>query len=328
MDARTLARKVKGKVERTVAERRFDALVRDPSKASDVAIVYGNCQAEALRLMLDAAPSFPYRTIPLPAVHEITATQADQIRQILPHVAVFVCHPVKPGFRDMGLGAEEMASLVRGRVVRTVALYYQGLFPFQANVRLAGYAPPLTEYDDLRFLHCAANGWDLDRAAEFIDSWAPDPELLRELAADSRAELQRREHDEHLDVVASDVIVDPAVHARGFHTINHPSNALLQHVVAGIHRHLGLQAPAPYTGPEMLGQVRTPIERAIVDALGLEIPAVTDWAIRGERVTQRDLLARHISGYRATPGAIAAGLEQHGDRMRRLGLQSLPAGAV
>jgi hypothetical protein len=322
MDARTLARKAKGKVDRKMAERRFDALARDPARAGRTAVVYGNCQAEALRLMLDASAGFPYETFPLPAVHEITAEQAGQLRRILPRVAVFIAHPVRPGFRELGLGADEMASLVSGTVVRVVPLYYQGLFPFQANVRHAGYTPPLTEYDDLRFLHCAAQGWDLDRSATWVDSFEPDPAALRELAAESHAELQRRERDERLDVTASDVL---AAQPHGFHTVNHPSNALLSHVVAGIHRHLGLQPSTAAPRDEMLGQVRTPVEPAVVGALGLDVNASVDWTIRGERVARRELLARHLAAFRAAPAAVAAGLEQHGERMARLGLEPLPA---
>jgi hypothetical protein len=78
---------------------------------------------------------------------------------------------------------------VTGRVVKIVPLFYQGLYPFQVRVRLNGEAAPLTTYDDLRFLYCAAMGWGSDLAGRWLKTYEAPSAVLTELAEQSRRGL-------------------------------------------------------------------------------------------------------------------------------------------
>jgi hypothetical protein len=305
--------------QRILARRHLTRLARRPETAANVCVIYGNCQAEPLRRLLASAPEFPYGTISLPAVHQMSAADAESLRRILPYVAVLVTQPVRDGYRDLALGSDEMSALVSGRVIRVVQLYYQGLFPFQAYVRSERYSAPRTEYDDLRFLYCAARGYSAERASGWLSEYEPPLDAVRELAAASYAELERREREHSVDVRCASRMVDRDVHAHGFFTINHPALTLLNHLAAGVADQLGVRYE-PQISSELLGRVRTPLEPAVCTALKLDATAARDWWLKGRRMPRERLLGIHLRAYAARPEVLRAGVEQHADRMAFLGL--------
>jgi hypothetical protein len=312
---------IKHKLTNRLARRRFGRLAADPSAASDTCAVYGNCQAAALRILLQSSPTFPLRTVAIPAVQELTAEDADALRRILPHVAAFISQPVKAGYRDLGLGSEEMAAAVNGRVVRIVPIYYQGLHPFQVRVRLEGAeSAPITLYDDLRFLYCAAKGWDLSTAAGWLASYAPSMAVIAELADESRDELERRETDLAVDVRASHHILGPAFRRQSFFTIDHPATTLLHRVAEDVCHQLGYSYRCDVTD-ELLGAARAPIEPRVCEALDLDVKPSYDWVIDRTVYTQEQLLCAHLDYYGARPALVRNGVAQHAERMARLDLE-------
>src|SRR5215213_5578200 len=76
-----------------------------------VALVYGNCQAEALRRTLLSHPAFAqeYQLLRIPAVHEITSRELALIAARLPEVEVLISQEVRPNYRGMPLGTEQLA---------------------------------------------------------------------------------------------------------------------------------------------------------------------------------------------------------------------------
>ena len=58
------------------------------------------------------------------------------------------------------------------------ALFYDGLFPYQAYVRASDNTrdgvPHLAGYHDLRFVFCAAQGWQFEDARDCCLSRPPD----------------------------------------------------------------------------------------------------------------------------------------------------------
>src|SRR2546423_843391 len=70
-----------------------------------VALIYGNCQAEALRRILASHSDFAasYQLLRIPAVHEISPRELSLIESRLPDVEVFIGQQVKSGYRGMSL---------------------------------------------------------------------------------------------------------------------------------------------------------------------------------------------------------------------------------
>lgn len=284
-----------------------------------MAIVYGNCQAEPLRRILDAAPGFTYPTLALPPVHLMRADEADALRRLLPHIGLFIAQPVRDGYRELPLGSEQMGALVNGRVIGIVQLFYRGLYPFQAYVRHRGYEAPRSEYDDLRFLYCAAKGFDARHAACWLREYEPPRDVVAQVAAESRAELGRREQQFGLEVRAAARIDDPELHGQSFYTINHPRLPLLRIVAEGICRTLGLPFELRIKR-EPLSRILTPLEPAVCTALGLSQAPRPGWQLDGASYSTERLLALHLRRYAADASIVSAGIEQHGQEMVRLGL--------
>jgi hypothetical protein len=292
---------------------------------SPLCIVYGNCQAEAIRVLLDNSPSFRacFRTQPIRAVHTVDHRTIPEVRKAVASASLIVSHPVRDGYHGFPVGSEEiLASAGEGcRRVTVPALYYDGLYPFHVYVRGPdGRAPaaPLSVYHDLRIIYCAARGWDLQTSLSWWREFVPSPEGVRQVAAGAREHLCA--HEAELDVHVAPLLTAPDLHADSFLTVNHPTNAALDRVVAGVHAHLGLTHTPSTLSDELLGELRAPLEPAVVAALGLTAQERRAWQIKGTAVTQEDLLGEHLAWYAGRRELVDAGAEQNAARMRQLGL--------
>jgi len=293
-----------------------------------IALVYGNCQAEAVRRILSTHAGFAreYQLLRVPAVHEITERQLALIKRRLPVVDVLIAQQVKDGYRDMELGTDQLIEHLRpdARVVRWPVAYYEGLHPFLAYINLGSpiaVDAPITSYHDVRIIYAAQQGWGVERTVEFLRDFHVDPAWIRDTAEGSLVELARRE--ERLDVKLSGAIADPAVHLHSFMTVNHPSNRLITEVAKQTLDHLGiansevvLEARQTY-----LDHLMAPREPQVLAALGLDGSSTqSDWIVHGTAVPLRDVVEAHLAQYAEAPELVPAGMNKHTDRLQALGL--------
>jgi Polysaccharide biosynthesis enzyme WcbI len=283
-------------------------------------VVYGNCQAEPIRVLLDRSPAFrsSFRTQPIPAVHTVTAGTIDSIRRAVASASLIVSHPVRDGYHGFPVGSEEILEWAAPDCLHLTipALYDDGLYPFQVYVRGDdGPAPraPLSIYHDLRFLYCAGKRWDFETSRYWLRGFAPSPQGIQRVASEARDGLIAYESE--LDVRVSARLTAPEVHARSFFTVNHPTNFALERIVAAIHAQLRIEYSAPSIDEELLGSLRTPLEPSVIAALELAASPRADWDINGETVALEDLLAAHLAWYDYHPGLVQAGLSQHEGRL-------------
>jgi hypothetical protein len=288
-------------------------------------VVYGNCQASALRIMLDASPGFSaaFQTVYVPAVHEITEETLAEVRAAVAAASLFVTQPVRHGYHGFPVGSEEIADYAAAscRTVTIPALYYEGLYPYQVYVRDqsgAVVSAPLSIYHDVRFLYCAAKGWNTAGAVRWLTKWTPAPESIRTLAEQAQSRLEK--YEQSLDVQVSSRLLNRALHGRAFYTINHPTDAGLMEVVVGLHHVLDFPHSRMGVDRELLGEIQTPLEPSVIAALDLGVTARKDWIIRGESLSMKDMVTAHLGWYRENPGCVAAGLAQHELRLSLLGL--------
>lgn len=288
----------------------------DPLPTDDgrpLAVVWGNCQAEALRLVLDAAPSAPVRTVRTPPVHEFVGGDVPHLRRLLASCDLLLAQPIAPGYRGLPLGTSEVAQAIRpgGRTVRWPVLFDAALYPFQVLVRHHSAGdPPVVPYHDLRTVVEAATG---TRPA------TPDrPEGYRRLARRSQEALAAREAT-HDTVRVSDRL--ERRHTGQFHTINHPGNAMLLSAAHAIQELLGGPPDAADPGRVLLRAVLTPQEPAVLDALGVvPEPGRGDWLLAGTPTPDDQVRAAHLAFYDAHPGFVAEGLRRHAATIELLGL--------
>ena len=276
-----------------------------------VLLVHGNCQAEAVRVLLE--PALPeLRAVRLPPVHELARTEVGLLQRLLTRCQVLVTQPVATGYRGLPLGAAEVAALVppSAVVVRVPVVRSSRLHPWQAIVRDPhdpSHPPPVVAYHDLRTLYAAALG-------------LPAPVRDRTTAAGIRAvgqastvELARRE--QHTDVQVSDLLASELMW-----TLNHPGNGLLRRLAERVLAMLGRPAQVPDPGRDLLGGVRAPLEAEVLAALGHPGPAREHWLVDGREVDPQRVWQAQLAWYSQHPQVVVAGLDRHAGTLRLLGL--------
>ena len=268
-------------------------------------LVHGNCQAEALRVVLAGSPGLPWQVVRVPPVHELTADDLPALDALLARSSLLVAQPVRDGYRGLPLGTAEVAARLPpgARVVRVPIVRDMAVHPWQAIVRVPdGAEPPVVPYHDLRTL----------------TGLAPVDADLPAAAAASRAELARREARD-CDVAVSDLL--PSFGADAVHVLNHPGIGVLVALARRVQAALGVPADAPDPGRALLGGTRAPLERCVLEALGLDVALAREhWLVGGERVDASTVVAAQRAWYATRPDVVAEGLRRYADRLPLLGL--------
>lgn len=268
-------------------------------------LVHGNCQAEALRVVLAGSPGLPWQLVRVPPVHELTADDLPALDGLLARSTLLVAQPVRDGYRGLPLGTAEVAarlapgaSVVRVPVVRDMAVH-----PWQAIVRVPdGAEPPRVPYHDLRTL----------------TGLSPVDADLPAAAAASRTELARREARD-CDVAVSDLL--PSFGVDAVHVLNHPGNGVLVALARRVQEALGVPVDAPDPDRVLLGGIRAPLERGVLEALGLDgAQAREHWLVGGEPVDAAEVVEAQRAWYATRPDVVAEGLRRYADRLPLLGL--------
>jgi hypothetical protein len=269
-----------------------------------------------MRLLLTSSTC---RSVRVPPVFELTASDLPYLYRVLARTDVLVCQPVRSGYRGLPLGTGELSTrLAAGaRVVLFPVLRYAGLYPYQAIVRGPAGDPPVVPYHDLRTLTAFAGGVrtvaGIARSAAAVATAA----AYTRIAAQSIEELQRRQ-SRHGTVAAADLFTAAGVDAA--YTVNHPGNPVLIGVARRVQERLGWPVTAADPGRTLLNEVHTPLEPAVIDALGLDAEPRLDWQVAGNLVSDDDVRAAHLEWYAQHPDMVTAGLERHRDTIAVLGL--------
>ncbi|MBE0593263.1 hypothetical protein BJF87_11980 [Gordonia sp. CNJ-863] len=281
-----------------------------------ILVVWGNCQAEALRIVLSSSPDLPFRTVRVPPVHELESADMARVEDLMSRAAIIVSQPVRTGYRGFQIGTSDLADLApSASVIVWPVIRYGGLFPFQVIARHPAQpsaVPAAVPYHDLRTVLAVVAGrdrfdeWDVDVAAERI----------REAAQWSVDQLAVRER-RHCDVGISDTLLDLGADAA--HTINHPGNRVLLALGGRILDSLGASAPVP-PSRDLLGNIRAPLERRVIDALGIDACPRTSWDVDGVALTEDDVRRRQMHWYADHPEFIGAVLDRYTDLIEILGL--------
>jgi hypothetical protein len=281
-------------------------------------LVWGNCQAEAVRRVLDAVPDRPYRTARVPPVHELRAADMSCLNTLLGQTAVLLTQPVRTGYRDLPIGvADLMKRLPAGAtVLRWPVIRDHGLYPFQAITRHPAdrsVTPPVVPYHDLRTVAAARDGcalgdpWDVDVTAAQI----------RAVAAASIDHLAFRERRD------TDIGISDRVRAHGAdaaHTINHPGNPVLHDLARRLLDANGTSSPLIRIAGPLLDSTWAPLDERVTRALGIPAPPRAQWRHHDVEIDPQDVHATQLAWYRRNPDFVGLTLRRHRATMRILGL--------
>ncbi|WP_168582914.1 WcbI family polysaccharide biosynthesis putative acetyltransferase [Gephyromycinifex aptenodytis] len=301
---------------RTLHYGTFYGIHEIPQDERPLVLVWGNCQAEALRLLLTDSPSAAVRTVRMPPVHEIEAEDLPHLARLLERADVLLAQPVAHNYRGLPLGTAQVASGLpqRARVLRWPVLFFAGLYPYQVLVRQPDLGdPPLVPYHDLRTIIQAEAGRP---AATRLDPQAFS-QACAALVQESRESLAQREQA-HETLVVSDVLNTLSVDL--CHTINHPGNTWLLETARRVQHALGLPEDAEDPGRVLLSSILTPLEEPVLQALGLDVDPRPQWHCGGAVLQPQQVHAAQLEFYRQHPGFVQEGLQRHARTIKALGL--------
>ncbi|OZC57605.1 hypothetical protein CH276_25425 [Rhodococcus sp. 06-470-2] len=299
----------------------FYGISDEPSRSEHdgpLLLVWGNCQAEALRILLASDPAMPMRTVRIPPVHELESSDLPHVDRLVRQASVLLTQPVRAGYRSLPLGVPDLVDALPpdATVVRWPVLRYSGLHPFQVIVRhpsAPAAVPNMVPYHDLRTILAVHRGLGSD--ADW-DVPVSDDGLRR--AADASLDELRRREDRDTDIVASDLFRDAGRHAT--HTINHATNVVLTGLAQRVLDHLNIGSTVRDPGRELLGGVRAPVEGRVLNALGLHGDPRPNWSVDGSDLTPDSVHRAHLQWYAARPEFVGAALERHAELIRTLEL--------
>lgn len=259
-------------------------------------VVLGNCQAESLRLVMDAEDR---RFIRVPPVHEMTADDARRLHEVVAAAHTVVTQPVRDDYHDLPLGTRQVAAATTARVLTVPPVRFAGLHPFQAAIRVPGVDedPPLVAYHDVRTLAAAAG-------LPVASALAPDA-----VRAVGRASIDiLRERERSTDIPVSDLF--ETVTADHMRTVNHPGNAIWLPLGARILDALGPGEAPVDPGRPLLDSVRAPLALEVIEAWALSDEPQERWSVEGKLVSDAAVREAHLAWYAEHPGFVAAATER------------------
>ena len=274
-------------------------------------VVHGNCQAEAVRVLMTSSPDAACVGIRVPPVHELSADEVPFLERLLRRTAVLVAQPIADGYRNLPLGTAQVAAVAHdARTVIFPVFRYQGLFPFQAVFHHPEAGdPPVVPYHDLRTLLTASGQRHLLPE--------PGPGQVQALSEWSIGQLRRRE------VAAGAVPVSDLIGSAGHraaNVINHPGNPVLVGLARRLQEALGWPVDAADPGRELLDSIHAPRRGDVLDALGYDSGEATEgWVVNGEPVSDGSIVAAQLDWYAARPQVVAEALDRCAEQLQLLG---------
>ena len=280
----------------------------------DTVVVWGNCQAEPIALLLRAPLArHGLNVVVVPPVFLVDEAGLDAVHNEVRASAVLISQPVRDEYRIPGCGTSQLAELLppSGRLVTFPSTFHIGAFPYMVNAHGGDgerVPAPLTDYHDLRALVAAERGLDVERALAW---WpAPPAEAVRAVDADSIARLREREAS--LDVTVSSQLDSPTA----LWTLDHPSNVVLAAIAGALLGVLSIDEAIEVPSREFLGARRAPVEAAVVTAHGWPVQAAAPvWRIDTREVPAAEVLAAHLALYRDRPDVVADTRSRYAERL-------------
>jgi hypothetical protein len=278
-------------------------------------LVAGNCQAESLRIFLDAGDMAWVR---MPAIHELVASDIPHLNRVLGRASVLVSQPIQDNYRGLPIGTRNLVAQLRPTTptVMMPVIRFAGLYPAHVIIRPPSdpsLSPPVVAYHDLRTLVEAADRLHGSTTA------VPEltPAVVRAVGERSLQELRSRE-EQHHTVVLSDLFERPAF--AQMRTINHPGNPVWTVLAARVRSAIGLDPLAVDPGRQILNNVHAPRAAVVAEAYDLSTPEIAGWVVDGVDVADDVVREAHLRWYEQHPDVIDAGLARHRSTLEALGL--------
>lgn len=241
-------------------------------------LIYGNCQAAALRTYLQKNSAFAstYRVIDIKPVHLLTQEDIPYIDQVVSETDLLIYQPVSDNYKGIyQLSTRYLIDRLKPgcRQISFPVAYFTGYNPEVTYLRDgngANISKPFV-YHDINILRLFDQGKSGREILEIIQ----DDDFYTAAAAekqfnDTMDRLKSREAG--LDIKLSEFIQDHFRTERLFHVFNHPNKTLLSRIAEWMLEQLGIDDRNIRIGPnaDILSKNSFPVYPSLVRHLNIE----------------------------------------------------------
>ena len=243
-------------------------------------LIYGNCQAAALRTYLQNNSTFvsAYRMIDIKPVHLLSKADIPYLDQVASEVDLLIYQPVSDNYKGIyQLSTRYLKERLKPecRQISFPVAYFTGYNPevtYLRDVNGANVTKP-SVYHDINILRLFDEGKSNWEILEIIqdDDFYTVPSAKKQFT-DTLVSLQFREKE--LDLKLSEFIKDNFKKERLFHVFNHPNKTILALIADLILERLGINDRYIHMGhnADILSKNSFPIYPSLVKQLNIEFP--------------------------------------------------------
>jgi hypothetical protein len=283
-------------------------------------VVVGNCQAQALEILLRTNDAFceRFEFSAFPAVHEIPDARVPELHRAVENARIVLLQRISEDYRGgVGLGTETLSDIAQAdTVLRWPSVYWAGYFPDLFYLRDHAGAPVVSgpfDYHDRVILRAYAEGLSITETCQLLED-AERTSNAEEWAAQATAELEVRGRD--CEIQVDRFIADRFRRELIFFTMNHPSNALLGCMAEQMLERAGIPGGVDLSrlGSEILGSTFYPLHANHARALRLGFAGSLtagncSFRIRGEECGYEAALEQFFRYYRDHPDLVELNLD-------------------
>ena len=283
-------------------------------------LIYGNCQVEPLREILEKNSNFAksYRFLDLKPVHLLEASDVADLETKIAQTDVFIHQAVSDyyqGIEQFGTNYLRSRLASGSKAIAIPGAYFTGYHPATINLK-DGDGNKITEpcdYHDVNLLYLFDKGKTVTEAIELIQQEDfYQAEYILDNLATTLKELRRREAE--LDFAISDFIEQNYRQQKLFHTINHPGVVLLTYIANCILKLLEIPPNNQSPKSEALDFTAFPIYPSVAKALELEFTSQPQYSIKGETLSLVDAVTLFFDFYRENPELVKLNILQHQEK--------------
>ncbi len=283
-------------------------------------LIYGNCQVEPLREILEKNGNFTksYRFLDLEPVHLLDESDVVDLEAKIAQTDLFIHQIVSDSYQGIEqFGTNYLRSrLASGsKAIAIPGAYFTGYHPATINLK-DGDGNKINEpcdYHDVNLLYLFDKGKSVTETIELIQQEDfYQPEYVLDNLAVTLKELRRREVE--LDVSISDFIEQNYREQKLFHTLNHPGVLVLSYLANGILELLEIPVNNQSSQSEVLDFTAFPIYPSVAKALKLEFTIKPQYSIKGETLSLVEAVTLFFDFYKENPELVKLNILQHQEK--------------
>jgi hypothetical protein len=269
----------------------------------------GNCQSAPIRDLLKRKIGVEADIVQIKPVHLLSKTDLGDVLVHLRQANIIVTHLISENYNELPIGTRQLKEIMRpgSKLIVVPNAHFIGYFPSFLYLkdskgrtvapRVADYSCFPSDYHDAFCIAGKIKGLSLEELKSFYAEYAGAHDWISKYVGESLESLREREQE--CDVTFSDYIESEYTKSQLFWTFNHPSNRLLEYIVAQIMGSIGMTPVAQENKVEYLKGTVLPLFPFVANTMQMSF--VPEKFVMEEIGSYEEFVSRCWDGYERYP---------------------------